>query len=353
MSIKNTIKILICQVFYYTGILHLLIRIARSRRRCGPVIVIDFHSVVADSEGSVYPEPSVNLPVEDFRRILDFLTRYFKIVSLDEVVEALEAGGMFARPVVALTVDDGFRDNYELLFPVLKEKGLPATIFLTAGLIATPERIWVDRILEAVAGTKNETIRVSRSAVGEERVFPIKSLRQKQDAAVELLEWLKTLPVAERQARQKDIEDQLGYRPAGEPLMLNWEQIREMEKQGITFGAHTMTHPILSRMPHEEAAREIRESKALIERELGHPVRHFAFPNGGRDDFTPELGDYCRELGFNSVSSTVPGTNGRSDDRWFLKRLCPCLPVSVFAASLWWQVCRGNAPGKKVRNNDF
>jgi len=123
-----------------------------------------------------------------------------------------------------------------------------------------------------------------------------------------------------------------------------------MAKNGITIGSHSHTHPILSRMPVVKAKEEIFNSKKIIEENLGIKVKHFAFPNGREEDFSEELRDYCREIGFESVASVIYGMNEPSDgNRSVLKRISATAPVWMLAGELV-RLC---AKGHWGRNKDL
>ena len=108
-----------------------------------------------------------------------------------------------------------------------------------------------------------------------------------------------------------------------------------MAQNDITIGAHSHTHPILSRMPPQEAKEDIFISKKVIEENLGIKVKHFAFPNGREEDFTEELRDYCRKIGFESVASVVYGVNnGHNGNVMSLKRIGARSPVWMMAGEL-------------------
>lgn len=116
--------------------------------------------------------------------------------------------------------------------------------------------------------------------------------------------------------------------------MLNWDEVREMSAHGITFGSHSHTHPILSRMPIQEAKEDIVISKQVIEEKLGSKVRHFAFPNGRAEDFSEELRDYCKKIGFESVASVIYGTNCSSNKNYFLERIVATRPIWMLAGEM-------------------
>jgi peptidoglycan/xylan/chitin deacetylase (PgdA/CDA1 family) len=116
--------------------------------------------------------------------------------------------------------------------------------------------------------------------------------------------------------------------------MLNWQEAIEMSKNNIYFGAHTVTHPTLSKMDLPEAEREIYNSKRAIENRLGNKAKHFAIPNGKKEDFSEELKQYCKDIGMDTVVSTEPGLASSQSDRYFLKRIIPPPAMHIFACEL-------------------
>jgi peptidoglycan/xylan/chitin deacetylase (PgdA/CDA1 family) len=123
--------------------------------------------------------------------------------------------------------------------------------------------------------------------------------------------------------------------------MLNWDEVQEMRKDGIAIGSHSHTHPILSRMPIQEAKDEILNSKKIAEKNANIQVKHFSFPNGRKEDFSEELRDYCREIGFESVCSVIYGMNDASEGNAFtLRRVGAISPVSMLAGELVRLFCK-------------
>lgn len=314
---------------YYSGIVHLYMKCVFLGKKEYPLLVLNFHSFVENYDNCLTPEPAVYMPIDRTGKLLQFCARYFHFTSLDSAVEQLRTGTPFTEPTLVLTTDDGFADNYELLFPELKARGIPATMFITTGLIGTLDKLWLERLHEATIQT---SVTVASLKINNKVTnFELGSIEQKRASYVTLKELLKDCPAEVREQHLADFEKQLNYTVPLSPVMLSWEQVTEMHQQGISFGAHTMTHPILSRLPVNDAKKEILDSKNLIEEKLQTKVRHFAFPNGAAKDFSEELQTYCKTIGLDSISSAEWGNNKVADDRWNLKRIPPCLPISEFA----------------------
>src|SRR5579872_3059386 len=102
--------------------------------------------------------------------------------------------------------------------------------------------------------------------------------------------------------------------------MLTWDQVRLMRLHGISFGGHTVNHPFLSRLTHDEGKWEVFECKRRIEDELQVPVDYFAYPNGREDDFSHWNKELLHEAGYRGALTTIWGMNYSSTDPMELRR---------------------------------
>jgi peptidoglycan/xylan/chitin deacetylase (PgdA/CDA1 family) len=106
-------------------------------------------------------------------------------------------------------------------------------------------------------------------------------------------------------------------------MMLTWEEVRSMANQGVTFGGHTVSHPILSRLFPEKARDEIVGSKKSIESKTGTEATLFAYPNGKKSDYSPQVMALVKEAGFRGAVTTEFGCNGLSTNALELYRMRP------------------------------
>lgn len=255
---------------------------------------------------------------EAFARQMALLRSRFHPIPLSEAADRLEAGDL--RPgSVCVTFDDGYADNCRHAWPILREYGIPATIYLATGLIGTGTVSWYDGVLALMRAPRAERLDYEPAGL---RGVPIAQAGLRAAAAFKLLEWLKRFPPAERDAHIAALERVLG-RADAEKAMLDWDQVRSMHAAGIAFGAHTVTHPILSLIGAREAEAEIAASRAAIEERLQAPVRHFAYPNGKREDYNADTVGILGRLGFRTAVTTEPGVNDAGTDRLQWKRRQP------------------------------
>ena len=119
--------------------------------------------------------------------------------------------------------------------------------------------------------------------------------------------------------------------------MLTWDHVRIMHENDISFGSHTVTHPILSRVPISRARTELCISKRVIEEKLGCPVKTFAYPNGKEEDFNETTKLLLKEAGYICALTTIFGTNECNQDLFALRRGQPWeKDLPTFAVKLQW-----------------
>jgi lipopolysaccharide exporter len=275
------------------------------------VLVLCYHRIGRPVPG-VHDPRLWSATQEDFDRQLEFLARNVQVVSGDELAAALEEP---RGRHVAVTFDDGYRDNYELAYPVLRAHGLPAVFFLATGFIDRPHVAWWDEIAWMVRGTD-------------------------QEAATEsLLDTYQQLPTDRADAFLDRLAAQTGSGRA-DPIAasttwMTWDMVREMDRGGMAFGAHTVDHPVLSRCSTERQQQEIDGSVARLRHELGEPPTLFAYPVGGRAAFDDRTRAYLRDAGITHAFSFYGGYVSRGGfDRLDLPRACvtPAISAARFRA---------------------
>ena len=251
-----------------------------------------------------------------------FLRRTFNVLSLDEVMDRLRKGEPVPKKTVVITFDDGYEDNYSYAYPILKKYAVPATVFLTAGNIERRETLWFDKVLTAFEKTGVSSLHVPGTDIS---FSSLEDRKRRVSSACRLLSFLKRLPNEDRLTMVEEITERLDVRSVGRTShqLLNWEQVREMAENGISFGSHTMTHPILSTITSDEVREEIMESKQLIEDRIDRPVRFFAYPNGRVQDYSAEAPLILKDAGYEAALTTERGGNFTDSDPFGLKRLNP------------------------------
>jgi peptidoglycan/xylan/chitin deacetylase (PgdA/CDA1 family) len=292
--------------------------------------ILAYHRVNDDGD-AYFPASQVKV----FERQMRYVSKNFNVMPLEEAVE-LMAEGKLPENSVAITFDDGYRDNFEHAYPILRKYGMPATIFLTAGAIGGGPAIWHDKVFELFRSTHE---RILRDIPDPGSAYPLDTLHNRLAAMHATLRWLRGLPEYEREKGIQILTESLhgDGKPNETDLMLRWEDVVRMKDHGISFGAHTMSHPTLSVLSEERARQEILDSRKTIQAHIATPVRAFAYPNGTEKDFNQTSIKILKEAGFLCAVTTIFGTNSCGDDLFRLKRGGPWETyLPVFAAKMNW-----------------
>jgi peptidoglycan/xylan/chitin deacetylase (PgdA/CDA1 family) len=254
-----------------------------------------------------------------FERQLAFLTRHYTIVPLQDIVDRLRRGLAPYNRAVALTFDDGFRDNYTRAFPLLRRYQAPATFYLTTGCIDNQQLFWVAHLRYMLTLSRVHELRTTV----EPFTFDFTQPKGREEAFRALVVRMKNIPTPKRLALLSELTEKLAVDDTPlRTIMMSWEEVREMHGQGMSFGAHTVTHPNLPNTSLDEAEREIRESKTTIEAQLRTPVLDFSYPNGrGSSHLTNQVKDIVCRAGFYSAVTSVPGGVELGHDPFALKRV--------------------------------
>lgn len=290
-----------------------LCRLLAPGGRHGRHQVLIFHRVLA------HPDPLLggDLDQAAFRGVVEYLSRHFAVLPLSEAVTRLRQGEL-PRNSVSITFDDGYRDNYELALPVLRQAGVPATIFVASAFL-NGGRMWNDTVIETVRRLPDGPVDLAPLGLGRQAVG---SVQERVSLVGKILPAIKYQPIE----RREELAALVGSLAPALPddLMMSSDQVRALPGQGIEVGGHTRTHPILARLDAEAARAEIQGGKADLERILGQPVRLFAYPNGKfGTDFGAEHVQMVRDAGFEAAVSTDWGVCSRDSNPWRLPRFTP------------------------------
>jgi peptidoglycan/xylan/chitin deacetylase (PgdA/CDA1 family) len=239
------------------------------------VLVLNYHRI-GDGAASPYDRELWSATAEAFDAQVGFLARHCDVISPADLDDALARPG--GRKVL-VTFDDGYIDNYQLAFPILRRHGVPATFFIATGFIDRPSVPWWDEIAWLVRNTQRPRLSLAPwfgkpVAIGPRRTPAIRKLLSKY----------KSLPADDAEAMLASLRAAAGVaHPPGAPgHWMDWPMIREMADAGMTIGGHTMHHPVLSRLSPARQREEIEGCAARILAETGRPMEYFAYPVGNR-----------------------------------------------------------------------
>lgn len=276
--------------------LNRLIRLVGSWRG---LLVLTYHRI-GNAEQCEFDQGVYSTDGATFARQMEFIRRHFEVVSVDDVVR-LPASHWRKRQAVLITFDDGYIDNYEVAFPILKKLGIPALFSVTSGFIDHRPIAWWDEIAWMMR-----------------KLHADADVDQVNDSIVQVLNEFYRSPISECQVFLNRLGDQAKTgRYEGEfPVWMNWDMLREMAAAGMSFGGHTVSHPILTRTRASNWEHELTEGRRRLEEELNTEVQVFSYPVGNPDCFSSDLKQQTAKH-YRAAFSCYGGVNqGKSAGNW-------------------------------------
>jgi peptidoglycan/xylan/chitin deacetylase (PgdA/CDA1 family) len=278
-------------------------------------MVLLYHRVNPDND-PFFPA----LSVKTFDSQMRYLAANFQVLSLTDIINRIKQGLGIAPGTVAVTFDDGYRDNYAYAHPILRKYNCPATLFTATNYINNEKLMWNDKVALAIKFTAQKRITLP----GSTRSFSLVSVSEKVVALEQILETLKTFPESDKLTLVEDLCKRLDSKqPKSAPLMLSWKKLKQMAYEGWEVGSHTANHVILTRVPFCQAKEEICLSGSMLERELDRPIRLFSYPNGKPGDYDLSIKTFLRDAGYIGAFTTIDQLNAHDADLFEIGRKSP------------------------------
>lgn len=277
--------------------------------------ILIFHRVLAQ------PDPLFPTEVDALRfdRLMALVARAFHVLPLGEAVRRLDDGSLPPN-ALSITFDDGYADNHDTALPILQRHGLPACFFIATGFL-DGGRMFNDSVIECMRHSSVSRIDLGEFGLG---AFALGTPALAVQAIGQLLPVIKYMGLAERQAALQRLAHICRPKALPDDLMMTRAQVRAMHAAGMEIGAHTVQHPILSRVDDAVAEREMVCSRDELQALVHAPVSLLAYPNGRPDrDYDHRHAAMARRLGFAAAVSTAPGTATPGCDLYQLPRFTP------------------------------
>ena len=301
-NLRNSVIRAGLEALYITGAHHVLRPLF-----AGVGTIFMLHQVRPATTNAFQPNRTLEITPQFLRATLAHIRALdIDIVTLDEMHDRLLAGDT-GRRFACFTFDDGYRDNRDHALPVMREYGAPFTVYVAGDFAAGTGKLWwvaLERVVakaDAIEAVINgRTVRLDAS-----------TLAAKAEAFATLQDWLRGLTTnwelqeaISSLCRQYEIEET----GIASELCMSWLELRQFAADPlVTIGAHTMSHCNLAKAAAVDAERELSESRAAIQRELGLSALHLAYPYGDRTAAGPRDFAMARSIGFKTAVTTRPG----------------------------------------------
>ncbi len=274
------------------------------KRMKGRLTILMYHRVLPGELCKNYPLQSLVIPSEVFNAQMEYLAENYTVLPISEALMLLNNKESTKKPIVSVTFDDGYEDNYTIAAPILEKIGVKGTFFITSGFVIERSPQWFDRaaLLNLV---RNDSVDIS--------VW---------------MENLKRMPSRQRMDFIEKLENSLSYSlDYSNFLPMTKKQIKELDDRGHEIASHTVSHQIVTQLDNETLVRELDDSAAAIQSWIGHEITGFCYPNGNHDLRVEEA---VARAGYKYACTTEEGVNDNGTKRFRLLRL----PVTMHRTML-------------------
>jgi peptidoglycan/xylan/chitin deacetylase (PgdA/CDA1 family) len=316
----STIKTFAKNFLIRTGIM----RVLANKQRSG-VGILMYHSVlenpseVADSLGNIVHSARV------FEEQMQAIARDFHPVSLEEAGRYVMGDSEIPKRPVVVTFDDGYADNYQVAMPILNRCGVPATFYITVDCVERKTLPWPSRLRFAFRATKKKTWVDDDGAP-----WSLATSDERERAYLSACDRYCKLAGADLETKTQKLEVDLDAKVPEDSgrLMMSWDQVRGLAKNGHIVGSHTMTHPNLAFLNIEGVRRELNDSKRQMESRVGTPIDHISYPCPALfPNWTQQTTEESQRAGYKTAVTTRNGLAHKRDNPFELKRLRPTKTV--------------------------
>ena len=293
-------------------------------------LIFMYHRVVEKLPLGLH-DPALFVTADTLEMHIGEMARYFEIVPIDDIIAVPGKG----RRLCAFTFDDGWHDNYDCAFAVLKKYRVPATIFVPVNMVTFGQAFWFQNLWELasqVVSRDHQELFINyfgnhapswrRKGIGLEQIS-------------DLANKLKKLPAKELDTIVLKGYERLGVKPSSSNTVMKWEHIREMGRHGITFGSHGLHHNILTQLAYDAKCEEVVTSFDVLRHADVAVAPFFSYPNG---DWDAEAVSLVEQAGYKGAVTTELGFNALSTNPYLLNRIALHEDISRTSSLLWFRI---------------
>ncbi|MGB2635566.1 MAG: polysaccharide deacetylase family protein [Candidatus Acidiferrum sp.] len=309
------------------------------------LVVLNYHRI-GDAKASPWDSGVFSADVDQFRDQIAYLKSRHPILNLEQALAFVEGRAKLNGTSVLITFDDGYLDNYELAFPILRNFQVPATFFLPTSFIGTSRIPWWDTIAYLLKRCQKTSISLEYPT---RRTFNL-DRASIASTIVQILDLYKSPATADGERLLSELESVTGEQRPGKSTrcFLDWEEAREMLAGGMSVASHTDTHDVLSKKPLADQAADLIRARDILTERLQATGDVLAYPIGSRDAFNDDTIRALENAGYRAAFSfyggfNLPGRTQRYDIRRFsvnrdttLHRLHIQMSVAATTARVWF-----------------
>ena len=243
------------------------------------------------------------------RRCLQYLVdQGYRFTSLEQIVTTLREGQPLPAKTVVFTMDDGFVDQATIAAPIFEEFQCPLTFFVITGMLDQSLWPWDTQVAWITETAATQTL--ATSVAGKPFTLPLGSIDDRRHAKRILHDAIRETPSDAIKKIVRLIASDAGVvipdTPPAAYQPMTWDMARQLERRGIQFAPHSVSHNLLSRLDNDKLQQEISDSWATLDRELLNPLKVFCYPTGRTGDYDARAINMLRDSGYLAAVTTTP-----------------------------------------------
>lgn len=285
--------------------------------------ILLYHGVSSEKSVGIENSSGKHIGTDIFKKQMAYLSTNCNVISMDEVVFNYRNKLSYPENAVAITFDDGFRNNVTEAMPILEKFNIPATFYVSAGVINTDIMFWVDMIEDCLNNSQRSVITIG---LDNEKTFDLKSQSKKINVLQEIKSYCKNAKSIEKDRVIKNLIQETQWTPMVHSSKnyekMSWEELRFLaSKKLFTIGGHSLYHDILSSFDDDKRLEsDIKLSIDLLKYNLKMPIVHYAYPEGQANHFNSKIISLLNKYGIVCSPSAINGINDETYDLFNLRR---------------------------------
>ncbi len=270
----------------------------------GIATIFMLHRISDFEKDKLFPNENMKVSPRFLEKfIIECKNKGFEFISLDELYDILQHNKKVDSYKIVMTLDDGYKDNYEIAYPIFKKHNVPFTIYLTTSFPNKTALLWWYSLEKLII--ENEKLKI------KDKIFTCKTYEEKNRVFLEIRKMI--LKLNQKELKQELYEMFEGYDmdwyEFNNELCMSWEDVKNISQDSLcTIGGHTINHYAFNKLSENEIINEIKLANKEIEQQIGKKVKHFAYPFGSRNEVEKRDLEITKKFNFKTVTTTRSGT---------------------------------------------
>lgn len=290
--------------------------------------ILCYHGVTKQKSYGIENYSQKHISHETFREQLRIIKNSCQVISMNDVVDIYKNKINIKDNLIAITFDDGFKNNIEIAVPILEEFNFEATFYITSGLIGTNKLFWVDQLENSINHYKKENLKIDLNS----EVFDFQT-KTKYDKIKTLNKIKKYCKQAKNNEKNRVVDyvnqlcegDRTNRNKVSNYDLMNWNDIRRIhQNKNFIIGGHSLKHDLFSKIKTQSQLKyDIETSIELIENKIDGIITHYSYPEGQSVHFNNKVIKILKENNIKCCPTAIDGINLGTEDLFSLKRIMP------------------------------